>query len=315
MSRIPTVSRRTAVLTMSCALLATGLGSLAAIPASAATLTTTITNSGYVPTDQTLNVGDSIRFTNADAIAHQIEIKPTTGFTCTVTPLVMQPTQTQTCTFTSAGTYNYSDPNGKGNTYRGTLKVNSVVGTSIALAVAPSKVTYPAQVTLSGQVSPKSAGQTVDIYAQAYGKTEFTKVASTVTTANGDFSSAASPQIQTSYRAQVLSNGAPVMSSVVSVQVRPKLVLSLRSATKKFARFQTRVSSLVSYAGKLVLVQRQNNVGNWVTLKTATLGSDSSARFGVNLRIGLNRYRTFVPASQAGAGYIANGSNAVSIRR
>ncbi len=317
MSKLSTVSRRTTVLTMSCALLATGIGTLAAIPANAATTsTTTITNAGYVPADQTFNVGDSIRFTNADTVVHQIEIKPTTGFTCTVTPLVIQPTQSQTCTFTAAGTYNYSDPLGKGNTYRGTLKVNNVVvGSSIALTVTPSKVTYPAEVTLNGQVSPNSAGVAVDIYAQAFGKTEFTKVSSTTTTANGNFTIAAAPQIQTTYRAQVQSNGAPVLSSTVSVDVRPKVVLSLRSATKKFARFQTRVSSLISYAGKLALVQRQNSVGNWVTLKTVTLGSDSSARFGVNLRRGVSRYRTFMPASQVGAGYIANSSNAVTIRR
>lgn len=316
MNARPAVVRRTAVLTMSGALLATGFGTLAALPASAASFTTTITSAGYVPTDQTINVGDSIRFTNSDSMAHQVEIRPTTGFTCTVSPLVIQPTQTQTCTFTAAGNYNFTDPNGRGNTYRGTIKVNNVVvGTSIALSVAPSKVTYPAQVTLSGQVSPNSAGVTVDIFSQASGKTEFTKLSSTVTAANGNFSVAASPQIQTSYRAQVQSNGAPVLSSVVTAEVRPKVTLSLRSATKKFAKFQTRVSSRVSYAGKLIVVQRQNNLGNWVALKTTTLGSESSARFGVQLRKGVNRFRTFMPESQVGTGYIASSSNAVTIRR
>ncbi|MDP2014379.1 MAG: hypothetical protein Q8L05_09160 [Actinomycetota bacterium] len=301
MSKPSTVSKQTSVLAMSCALLATGFGSLAAIPASAASFTTTITNAGYVPMSQTLKVGDSIRFTNADAIAHQVEIKPTTGYKCTATPLVIQPTKTHTCTFTSAGSYTYSD--------------SLVVGSGLGMTVTPTRVTYPAEVTLNGQGSSNSAGVVVDIYAQAYGSNAFTKVSSTVTTADGDFSIVASPQIQTSYRAQVQSNGAPVMSAEVSVQVRPQVVLGLQSSTPKFARFQTRASSLISYAGKIALVQRQTRGGNWVTLKTTTLGSDSSATFGVNLRNGVNRYRTYVPASQVGGGYIAIGSNAVTVRR
>lgn len=319
MSKLSKVRMRASVLTMSCAVLATGFGSLAANTASAASFTTTITSNGYVPVDQTMNVGDTIRFTNTDTTVHQVEIKPTTGFTCTVTPLVIQPTQTQSCTFTASGTYNYSDPNGRGNTYKGTLKVNSVtpapaVG-SVALTASRTTVTYPANVTLSGQVSPNAASASVDIYAQASGKTEYTKVTSAPVAANGNFTVDVSPQIQTSYRAQFQNGGATVMSSVVAVQVRPKVVLALRSATKRHANLQTRVSSLISYEGNRAIVQRMNSNGNWVFLRGVTLGADSSGRFGVTLRKGVNRFRTYLSASQAGAGYLPSASNSVTLRR
>ncbi len=57
-------------------------------------------------------------FTNTDAVAHQVEFKGA-GVTCPANPFVLQKGQSGACTFTVAGTFAYSDPNKKGNTYRG----------------------------------------------------------------------------------------------------------------------------------------------------------------------------------------------------
>src|SRR2546427_13196910 len=81
--------------------------------AGAKTVTVSITKNGYVPSASTIAVGDSVQFTNADAVAHQIVFKTTTGVTCTPTTLVIQPAQSGSCKFATAGSYTYNDRNGK----------------------------------------------------------------------------------------------------------------------------------------------------------------------------------------------------------
>ena len=81
-----------------------GVPALVAGPAGAATQTITVTASGFVPMNLTIKTGDTIDFTNTDTAAHQVLFKATTGFTCTVTPLVVQPSKTQSCTWTVPAT-------------------------------------------------------------------------------------------------------------------------------------------------------------------------------------------------------------------
>jgi plastocyanin len=47
--------------------------------ASAKTVTVTITKAGYVPSSVTVAQGDSVQFTNSDAVAHQVVFKTMTG--------------------------------------------------------------------------------------------------------------------------------------------------------------------------------------------------------------------------------------------
>src|SRR5665811_885547 len=76
--------------------------------AAAKTVTVTITAKGYVPSSTTIAAGDSVQFVNSATAAHQVVFKKTTGITCTPNPVVLQPTQTATCKFASAGTYTLS---------------------------------------------------------------------------------------------------------------------------------------------------------------------------------------------------------------
>ena len=75
------------------------------VAAAATTVTVTITKNGYVPNSTTIAVGDAVRFVNSDTVAHQVVFKTMTGVTCTPTAIVLQPAQTATCKFASAGTY------------------------------------------------------------------------------------------------------------------------------------------------------------------------------------------------------------------
>src|SRR4051794_7282717 len=98
---------------------------LAVGSAAAKTVTGTITKNGYVPSSTSIAQGDTVQFTNSDTVVHQVTFKSSTGFTCTPNPLVVQPGASGTCTFQSAGNYTYSDPNSKGNTFRGTISVTA----------------------------------------------------------------------------------------------------------------------------------------------------------------------------------------------
>lgn len=137
-------------------------GLAAAGLATAKTVTVTITANGYVPNATAIAVGDTVQFTNSDKVAHQVSFKKTTGVSCTPAPLVLQPAQSGSCIFRSAGTFNYSDPNVKGNKFHGTITVTGSVagGGSLTLTVKPQIVVYGGKATLSGALSNHKAGET-----------------------------------------------------------------------------------------------------------------------------------------------------------
>src|SRR5206468_3621965 len=94
-------------------LAAVALVAISAGSALAKTVTVTITKNGPVPAAATIAQGDTVQFTNSDTVAHQIAFKSTAGVTCTANPLVVQPAASGSCTFATAGTYTYDDPNVK----------------------------------------------------------------------------------------------------------------------------------------------------------------------------------------------------------
>lgn len=309
---------RSLVAVISGAMIAVAIPALVASPASAATQTITITKSGFVPMNLTIKVGDTISFTNSDVAAHEVLFKATTGFTCTATPLVLQPTKTQSCTWTVAGSYTYSDPNQRDRSFRGTVTVEATtpaVVPTVSLTSSASVVKYGRAVTLSGKTVPTAAGTTVDILAQATGETTFTKVASVATTNGGAYSVSVTPEIQTNYRAEFQNGNARVVSAVTAVQVRPRVGLVLRTVKGVRAYFTVKVTSSQMYEGNYVLVQRKNSLGRWTTVKRTTLGAFSSDRFSVRVANGTSRIRTALPASQAGAGYLFSASRAIAVSR
>ncbi len=135
--------------------LVVGLPVVTSPAAMAAPQTVTITSSGFVPRDVTVQVGETVTFSNADAAAHQVEFKGA-GVTCPANPFVLQPGASGACTFTVAGNFAYSDPNKKGNTYRGTVTVTAPPGQAAAVTLATSRplVVYGTKVSLTGKVNP-----------------------------------------------------------------------------------------------------------------------------------------------------------------
>ena len=277
--------------------------------AAAMTATVTITKAGYVPSSTTIARGDSVQFVNSDTVVHQIVFKSTTGVTCSPNPLVLQVGQNGTCTFQTAGSFTYSDPNAKGNTFRGSVTVTGVAD-SISLAAAPHLIAFGGKVTLSGILSTHKAGENVDVLALPCGSPAASKVLTVQTTANGAFSALVQPLMNTAYTVKVRNT----TSSAAGVSVRPKL----RIGKVAPHRYSIRVTAAQSFAGKYASFQRYNGT-RWIAVKTVLLAANSTgvaptvittATFRSSLKAGL-RVRVVLGQAQAGTCYLPGSSNTI----
>lgn len=277
--------------------------------AGAKTVTVTITKSGYVPSSVTVAQNDVVQFTNSDSVVHQIVFKTTTGVTCTPTPLVIQPGASGSCAFRTAGSYTYSDPNAKGNAYRGTVAVTASAP-ALSIAAKPMLLVYGGSSVVSGTSSTQKLGSSVDVLAQQCGASAATKVATAPTNAEGIYTTTVKPLMNTAYSAKEKA----VASAVVNVRVRPSLRLTKVAAH----RYALRVSAGSSLAGKYASFQRYNAATlRWVPVRTVLLKTSTagvaptvvaSAAFRSSVHSGL-RIRATLPQVQVGSCYAAGTSN------
>jgi hypothetical protein len=263
-----------------------------------------------VPNAATIGLGDTVQFTNSDTIVHQVTFKTTTGITCTPNPLVVQPGASGTCTFQSGGNYSYSDPNSKGNTFRGTITVTAPPAT-LSLTANPLLVAYGGTSVVSGVLSTQQVGASIDVLAQQCGAATATKLATAVTTAGGVYTTTTKPLMNTTYTAKDKT----VTSASATVTVRP--ILQLRRVGLR--RFTLRVTAASSFAGKYASFQRYNGtLRRWVPVKPVLLRASSagiaptvvsSASFRATVASRL-RIRATLPQAQVGGCYAAGTSNA-----
>jgi plastocyanin len=282
--------------------------------AAAATITVSITKNGYVPSTSTVAIGDSVQFTNGDTVAHQVTFKSTSGVVCTPNPLVLQPGQSGSCTFSTAGKYSYSDPNVKGKTFSGTVTVAAATPApagSIKLTAAPLLVTYGGKSTLSGTLASQQTGQSVQVLGQPCGGNAAPVSTATTTTA-GAFSSVVQPLQNTAYSAKLKN----ATSNAVTVKVSPRVSLAKVAAH----RYSVRVTAAASFAGKYVAIQRYNGaLGRWQTFKSVRLVAAgggvaptviSGATFRAAIASGL-RLHAVLGLAQTGSCYWAGRSGIV----
>lgn len=282
--------------------------------ASAKTVTIAITKNGFVPKTASVVTGDSVSFVNQDTQAHQVVLKPTTGFTCTG-PLTVQPGQTVTCTFRTAGSYAVTDANNKGNAWKATITVGTAAGGALTLQVTPRTVTYGGRVTLTGKLASGQSNQKVDVLAQECGSSAFKAVSSVNTTAGGSYTATAQPTRNTTYEVRNKNT----TSTQVTVKVRPRVTLR-KLATRKF---KVNVLAAESFAGKYVVFQRySSSLRRWVTVKRVVLKAGSTVTLPINptttstatfrARVKARlRVRALLTAAQAGTCYAASASNVV----
>ena len=274
--------------------------------------TISLTPGGYVPRAVSIVAGEQVTFTSQDSIARQIEVKPASGVTCTATPLVVLPGQSQSCTFVSAGNFTLDDPNEKSNTFRAT---GAVTAPATAPAPAPSASTvtiqasstlivYGNRITVSGALKPARSAAPIDVWVRPFPEPSFARATTVPTAADGTFTWTTTPQIRTEIKvASVDPNRAE--SPVLTVQVRPRVSLALVSLSGTRATMRASATSTRSYAGTPLLLQRRNSQGGWTTMRTVTLGEFSSITFTVRVPSSTSRWRVYLQASKAGDGYLA----------
>jgi plastocyanin len=278
------------------------LGATLAPPALAATRTVDITRTGFVPDRLTIDPGDTVTWTNKDSAQHQV-VADQGSFPSSP---ALQPNQTYSHRFVRSGMFSYRD--GFARNERGRITVRE----GISIAVAARIVRFGASTTLSGAVSTGQAGESVIVQATACGSTTSTRLGIATTAANGAWTLAVKPTVNTVYEARWKGT----VSSKVEVKVAPRMALvKLRAG-----RFSARVTATASFVGKYVVLQRyQTARRRWVTVKRVVLRTAGApvagaittrGGFSSRLRRG-TRVRLVLPQSQAGTCYAAAKSGAV----
>lgn len=266
--------------------------------ASAATKAVRITRTAFSPSKVSIKSGDSVKWTNADTISHQV-VANSGAF---VSP-VLAAGKSYTFTFKTAGTYHYHDSLHPSLT--GTIVVT---GPPPAVTIAASQpiVVYGQSITLAGVVSSLKSGESVDLYTRPFYQGSLAKLTTVLTTTGGAWSYVFKPTILTYFQA----NWKGISSQTLTVAVQPRIAFA------KFRnRFATHVAAANSFAGHFVYVQRLTQFGEWVKIAHIKLGPRSGRLFRLRLPHGTSHLRIFLTVNQAGAGYLAGYSSTVTVRR
>jgi len=280
----------------------------------AATQTVSITNAGFVPNALTINVGDSVTWTNSDSKNRQ-PISQDASFAAPI----LKPGETYTFQFKADGKFNVTDALVRNDKMTVTVKKAPAPVGSLSLSVNKTKVIYGGAVVLSGKVPVAKAGEKVTLRADVMTRTgtrQTSSVGEVSTNTDGAFSFTTAPTAQTIYTVTWQSTPATTMTSnALTVRVAPRVGLAVVSKVGRSVTFSTKATSAIPYAGRSVYVQRRNSLGQWVSLKRVVLRSSTLVtRTTVRLPKGLSRIRILMPQSQVGMGYVTGVSRVVLIR-
>ena len=270
-----------------------GVALVLAAPASTATSTVQIKSTGFVPAAVTINQNDSVTWTNTDTKDHQVVANGGSFASA-----ILKPGKTYTHAFRAGGTFRYHD--GLHPTLKGTITVRGAPP-QVTLATSVPVVKFGTQVSLSGTVSNKRAGETVTLTALPFGQTTKQVIATLQTIANGAFSFNVTPQVNTTYQSQWKGS-----ESSVAVQVQPLIKLPFVSHSGWFHFY---VTAGQSFAGRSVYLQRFTLLHTWINVRKLQLGQQSgrimSLKFARSV-VPRGRWsvRVYMPASEMPPGYI-----------
>ena len=158
-------------------------------------------------------------------------------------------------------------------------------GGNLTLAAQPAPVTFGRAVTLSGKLSgPNSAGRQVNLRADPFPFDTFDNAGSATTNAQGDYTLAQSPALNTRYQARSGNEE----SAIVTVLVRPAVSLRLSDSTPRRGqrvRFSGRVCP--EHDGSRVAIQRRGRTGFRTIARTALrdVPGASCSSYGRGLRV------------------------------
>jgi len=171
-----------------------------------------------------------------------------------------------------------------------------VVTVSTTLAASASTTICCQRVHLSGTISPAKAGEPITILAHQFDDIASLPIANTTTDANGNWSVAVTPMIQTDYTAQTSTSTSPA----ARVAVHPRVGFGVNGNT-----FSAKVTGRDSFAGSVAWFQMQTASGGWHRLALVVINQFSVAKFHVTLKKGHTyKLRIYLPQQQAGPGYL-----------
>jgi phosphodiesterase/alkaline phosphatase D-like protein len=196
--------------------------------------------------------------------------------------------------------------NSAGTSY-GADAVFTTTGPAVTLVASAPLVIHHGAVALSGIVSSGRENESVTVYAQRFGVEAFAAVATVLTRAGGAWTLIVRPTIATTYKSVWNGNTTPP----INVAVRP--AVSIRALTG--LRFATHITAERRFVGRTVQLQRRLTDGRWLTLARANLNRRSSAVFHPALRRGRWTLRVAISVNQAGGGYLAGFSRAITVRK
>lgn len=275
-----------------------GLAALSVAAAvGAANRTVQITKNGFTPGSFSITAGETVTWHNADTKTHQV-VADNGSFASPA----LAPNATWSYTPTKAGRVTYRDA--YATAHRGTMTVNAPPAT-LSLGSSLSTVIYGSATQLNGQVSNQLPSQPVTLTEQSYGKSA-QSVQSTTTQSSGTFIFGVTPTISTTYTAHYTVSS----SNPVTVNVAPRVGFGHSGSL-----FIAKVTSDIGYAGRYVILQKRQTNGTWYSFRHVYLGDANRAVFRIAVPKGHYTLRLMLPASQAGAGYVASASRLLPIVR
>jgi hypothetical protein len=145
-------------------------------------------------------------------------------------------------------------------------------------------------------VPSHAAGETVNIFARAFGHEKFGHVGAVKTKPGGRWSFSARPRIRTTY----LAAWRRTTTSTLDVRVSPFLDLDLVNGV-----LSVRARAARSLAGRHVTVQLRRPGGAWHRVRKLVLDDAAQARTRLTPPHGRSELRLYMSAAQAGPGYDA----------
>ena len=283
--------------------------------AQAVTKTVAITTAGFVPNTITIDVGDSITWTNSDNKNHQ---PISQSKDATFASPILKPGESFTYTFAKDGKFTITDS--QVSRVRMTVTVKKTVASRApTLTSNKKKVIYGGSVVLAGKIPSAKAGEKLTLRAEVVrpnGTKQSSNVADATTDGTGAFTFTNVPTAQTTYT--VVWQGVPApqaTSNAVAVAVAPRIGFGLVRKVGRLVTFSMKATSAIPYAGHSVNIQRRNSLGQWVSLKRVVLKSSTVAtRAAVRLPRGLSSIRILMPQGQVGTGYITGVSRVILVR-
>jgi hypothetical protein len=259
---------------------------------------------GPQPETVTVNWGDTVAFTNADAEAHTILFP-----SLTVTSPDIPPGGTFVRVFDQKkGTFSYVQTGTKRRTGRVVVKLQG----QVVLKAAPEQVVFGQTVALSG-TSPYPNSPVVISQRPIGGQTE-TPIA-TVTAANdGSFSASFRPQSGSRLRASVALGQLP--SPRVTVSVAPRVTIAASPRTVKVGRTVTVTGRLApADVAERVHLERYNaERKEWSRLSTRPAPPSGAVVFRWQAVKGASLLRLRVTRADLAPGYVPTVSRSAAVR-